>query len=72
MLCFTEENLIKKRQEILSNIENKRNIINMLTNKDSGLKQEEERLNLEIRSELFILFLLFCFHMYFIIISIIK
>lgn len=44
----------------------------MLTNKDSGLKQEEERLNLEIRSELFILFLLFCFHVYFIIISIIK
>lgn len=67
MLCFTEENLIKKRQEILSNIENKRNIINMLTNKDSGLKQEEERLSLEIRSELFILFLLFYFHVYFII-----
>ncbi|KAG9429029.1 structural maintenance of chromosomes protein 5 [Apis mellifera carnica] len=47
----SEENLIKKRQEILSNIENKRNIINMLTNKDSGLKQEEERLNLEIRTQ---------------------
>lgn len=72
MLCFTEENLIKKRQEILSNIENKRNIINMLTNKNSGLKQEEERLSLEIRGELFILFLLFCFHVYFIIILIIK
>lgn len=69
MLCFTEENLMKKRQEILSNVENKRNIINMLTNKNSGLKQEEERLSLEIRGDLFVLL---CFHVYFIIISIIK
>lgn len=69
MLCFTEENLMKKRQEILSNVENKRNIINMLTNKNSGLKQEEERLSLEIRGDLFVLL---CFLVYFIIISIIK
>ncbi|KOC65567.1 Structural maintenance of chromosomes protein 5 [Habropoda laboriosa] len=47
----SEETLTKQRQEILSNIENKRNIINMLTSKSLGLKQEQESLNLEIRAQ---------------------
>ncbi|XP_043507403.1 structural maintenance of chromosomes protein 5 isoform X1 [Frieseomelitta varia] len=47
----SEEILIQQRQEIMSNIEKKRNIINMLTSQSSGLKQEEDRLNLEIKSQ---------------------
>ncbi|CAK9827391.1 Structural maintenance of chromosomes protein 5 [Anthophora retusa] len=47
----SEETLTKQRQEILSNIENKRNIINMLTSKSLGIKQEEESVNLQIRAQ---------------------
>ncbi|CAK9812836.1 Structural maintenance of chromosomes protein 5 [Anthophora plagiata] len=47
----SEETLTKQRQEILSNIENKRNIINMLTSKNLGIKQEEESVNLQIRAQ---------------------
>lgn len=48
MLYFTEEILVKQRQEIISDIEKKRNIINMLISQASESKQKEDQLNLEI------------------------
>ncbi|XP_076749456.1 structural maintenance of chromosomes 5 isoform X2 [Xylocopa sonorina] len=47
----SEELLMKQRQEALSNVEKKRDIINMLTSNASTLKQQEERLNVEIRAQ---------------------
>ncbi|XP_017753000.1 PREDICTED: structural maintenance of chromosomes protein 5 [Eufriesea mexicana] len=47
----SEETLLKQRQQILSNIENRKNMINSLINNNSELKQKQERLNLEIRAQ---------------------
>ncbi|XP_043597499.1 structural maintenance of chromosomes protein 5 [Bombus pyrosoma] len=47
----SEEILVKQRQEIISDIEKKRNIINMLVSQASESKQKEDQLNLEIASQ---------------------
>ena len=49
----------------MSNIEKKRNIINMLTSQSSGLKQEEDRLNLEINSKFLAVLLKIFFYLYY-------
>ena len=47
----SEETLTKQRQEALSNVEKQKSIINTLTNKNTALRQEEEHINLKIRSQ---------------------
>lgn len=54
MLYFTEEILVKQRQEIISDIEKKRNIINMLISQASESKQKEDQLNLEIACKFYL------------------
>ncbi|XP_076377305.1 structural maintenance of chromosomes 5 isoform X3 [Megalopta genalis] len=44
-----EETVKRQREEALLNVEEQRNQISILTNKDSDLKREEERINLGIR-----------------------
>ncbi|CAL7950406.1 unnamed protein product [Xylocopa violacea] len=47
----SEELLMKQRQEALTNVEKKRDIINILTSNGSTLKQQEERLYVEIKAQ---------------------
>ena len=47
----SEETLTRQRQEALSNVEKQKSIINKLTNKSTALRQEEEHINHEIRSQ---------------------
>lgn len=54
MLYLTEEILVKQRQEIISDIEKKRNIINMLVGQASESKQKEDQLNLEIACKFYL------------------
>lgn len=54
MLYFTEEILVKQRQEIISDVEKKRNIINMLVSQASESKQKEDQLNLEIACKFYL------------------
>lgn len=54
MLYFTEEILVKQRQEIISDIEKKRNIINMLVSQASESKQKEDQLNIEIACKFYL------------------
>ncbi|XP_033330198.2 structural maintenance of chromosomes 5 isoform X2 [Megalopta genalis] len=46
-----EETVKRQREEALLNVEEQRNQISILTNKDSDLKREEERINLGIRAQ---------------------
>lgn len=62
MLHFAEETLLKQRQQILSNIENRKNMINTLINNNSELKQKQERLNLQIRGKLYYIISVFLFY----------
>lgn len=50
MYHVSEENLMKELQNIASNVEEHRRIIDNLTNKKNTLKYEEEHIGYEIRS----------------------
>ncbi|XP_053989694.1 LOW QUALITY PROTEIN: structural maintenance of chromosomes protein 5 [Hylaeus volcanicus] len=45
------EEALKRKQDLFTKIQEQRSMIAMLTNKNAALKQEEDRINLEIRAQ---------------------